>query len=531
MPGSSARAKDPRAAGTEKMQAVAAEAARENEAASLLDAASDILENQGTDLIHGQPAIDAAALWMLHAAVTGTSNGKALNGADRKALFDSAMTTLTPAMSFYAQDDDQRAWVEERITPHLDELRTELDVEQAEERVRGAMVLPGGHVVDPNDDTHPHEQAEALHEAIPKLVETVMQLNEMIVTLHEKEIEKHIEHMLEGIAPEGSTKIGSLVELANVLSVISGYLILTDEELAEHLRNAPGGLSRVRSAGELVKGVVEFTGGALGVVTSGIGLVARAAGEPEMARVCAGFARGLGLTVGMVVAAIETLRGLATLADPDASREQKIEAGVDIATLGVPLALKIKDIEAIRGISVGPAVVAMQLGIGELKLALHAYWGAAQGLEAGMMVPAFKTLKSHADALAGLSDEVLKAETLHDRELDAAQKTALAQVLAMNVRQLGGEIDSLLADLAPPDLEAGMARQPGAYQILGDALAPVQAFRGAREKETVVLGATVALRCLEFVFANKEAIIDAAASHRGLSAVVAHAAAKKESEP
>jgi hypothetical protein len=158
------------------------------------------------------------------------------------------------------------------------------------------------------------------------------------------------------------------------------------------------------------------------------------------------------------------------------------------------------------------------------------YWGASQGLVAGLMGPAFDTLRRDGATIAGFSNEVMKAQALLGAEDDPARKEALARVLQMDVRNLSSAIDSLLADLARPDLEAGMARHPGAYQILRDALAPVRPFRGALGTEAALLGATVALKCLEFVFSNQAAIIDAAASHRGLSAVVEHASRDTETD-
>lgn len=521
------RVESARAAGTKKLNAIAAEAARENKVASLLDVTADVLRNRRPDQIHALPAVDAAAVWMLYAALTGTNNGKLVKGADRNALFDSAMTTLAPAIEAYAQDEQQREWVDDNIRPKLAELKSDLAFVQADERVRGAIVLPGNHVVDPNDDRHPHEQAEALHEAIPKLVETLMQLNEIVVGLNEERIKEQVERILHGLDAE-SVKIGSLVELGNMFSAINGYLVLTDDELQEQLRHAPDNLSRARNMSELVKAVVQFTGGTLGIVTSTVGLVARAAGEPEIASLCSAVSRKVGFGLGTLVGLIDAIRGVMTLWDSNATGEQKVEAAADIATAGVPAVLRLKGITEIAGVSVGTAAIAAELGYGELKLALRTYWAASQGLVAGLMGPAFECLRSHGGTIAGFSEAALKARALISSEHDPGEHEALSRVLAVHVMNLGETIDSLLSDLAPPELEAGMARKPGAYQILRDALAPVRAFRGARETETVMLGASVALRCLEVVFSNKDAIVDAAASHRTIADVIHHAAQKTE---
>jgi hypothetical protein len=515
------------AANTKKINAGMQEAARERRVASLVDVAADVLKNRSPERIHLLPAVDAAALWMLYAALTGTNNGKLVKGNDRKALFDAAMSTLEPAITAYAQDPQQREWVDEHISPKLAELKSDVEFAQADDRVRGAIVLPGKQVVDPNDDRHPREQAAVLHEAIPKLIETLMQLNEIIVGLNEEKIKEQAERILHGLDAE-SVKVGSLVELGNMFSTISGYLVLKDDELQEQLRHAPGNLSRARNMSELVKAVVQFAGGTLGVVTSTVGLVARAAGEPEIASLCSALSRKVGLGVGTLVGLIEGIRGVMTLWDSNATREQKVEAVADIATVGVPAGLKLTGVGEIAGVSVGTAAIAAELGYGELKLALRTYWAASQGLVAGLMGPAFETLRSHGAAIAGFSEAALKAQALLAEEQEQGEHEALSRVLAMHVRNLGDTIDSLLTDLAPPVLEAGMARKPGAYQILRDALAPVRAFRGARETETVMLGASVALRCLEVVFANKDAIVDAAASHGTISDVLQHAAQKTE---
>jgi len=528
MSSESERIERKRAANTKKIDAAMQQAARDRRVASLVDVAGEVLKNRSPKRIHLLPAVDAAALWMLYAALTGTNNGKLVNGTDRKALFDAAMATLSPAIDAYAQDEAQREWVEDYITPKLAELKSDLEFAQADDRVRGAIVLPGNHVVDPNDDRHPREQAEALHEAIPKLVETISHVNEILIRLNEEPIKEEIERVLAGHTAHG-VKVGSLVELGNLLSAVNGYLVLTDDELREKLHEVDGLRSGIRTIGELVKAVVELTGGAVGIVSSTVGIVARAVGEPEIAQVCSAVSRKIGLNVGAALGTIETLRGIATLFDSRATRDEKVDAGVTIATVGAPTVLGWFKVEALGPMAVTPAAIAGQLGYGELKLALRTYWAASQGLVTGLMGPAFDTLRRDGTTIAGFSDAAVKAQALLATEQDPAQKEALTRVLQMHVNNLSLEIDSMLADLARPDLEAGMARHPGAYQILRDALGPVRAFRGAQATETVLLGASVALRCLEFVFSHQEAIIDAAASHQGLSAVVHHA--ERAAEP
>jgi hypothetical protein len=89
----------------------------------------------------------------------------------------------------------------------------------------------------------------------------------------------------------------------------------------------------------------------------------------------------------------------------------------------------------------------------------------------------------------------------------------------MHARRLGGALDDLLNDMAPADLEAGMARHPGCYKILVDALAPVWAFKGVSSPQAAMLGASVALSCLAWVQTHQSQIVEAAAAHRGIAGV------------
>jgi hypothetical protein len=168
---------------------------------------------------------------------------------------------------------------------------------------------------------------------------------------------------------------------------------------------------------------------------------------------------------------------------------------------------------------VGAPVAAATMGYSELKFALNLYWGGAEGIVSGLMAPAFETLRSEGQQIAGFSEVVLKAQALADAEREPSAKEALNRSLQLHASQLGHAIDSLLAELGPADLEAGMARHPGAYKILVDAFAPVWAFRHVTSPEAAMLGASVALSCLAWVQTHQAQIVEAAAAHRGVAGV------------
>jgi hypothetical protein len=285
------------------------------------------------------------------------------------------------------------------------------------------VILPNSKVIDPSDESHPREQAEALHEATSKLVVTLRLVNEAILGTQEKSIEEEVKRILHNEEAHG-LKVGSLIELGNILSVVNGYLILTDDELMHRLHEIHEVIPGVRSLSELVKGVTLLIGGTLGVVTSAIGLVARAAGEPQIAQVCAGFSRGAGLKIAKVVAWAELVNSIATIADWQRStRQEKLDAVVG----GVGAATTVAE----RWVpeAAGAPVVAVTLGYNELKFALNLYWGGAEGIVSGLMAPAFHTLRERGQEIAGLSEIVLKGQALVDAESNDSAKQTLERVL------------------------------------------------------------------------------------------------------
>ena len=114
---------------------------------------------------------------------------------------------------------------------------------------------------------------------------------------------------MEGHAHGKKLGPGSLVELQTILWMVDGFLTLTDEELAHHLREVHGVFNGVSTYSELVKAVAELTGGAISLTSSYAAAIAKLAGDTSCAAmagtrplranstICARYSAAYGLRV------------------------------------------------------------------------------------------------------------------------------------------------------------------------------------------------------------------------------------------
>lgn len=483
------------------------------EAWGVVDTAADILANDRGTSIHGLSPADTSAMWKLLAAKTGRRERETLDGVTRRALFQEAMGALGAAIAAYGRDPSAHDWLDDHITSQLKQLRSQLEYVVADDHVRRSITLDGKHVIDPDDNSRPREQAGLLHAALPKLVKTIAKLNDLVLRAHDAHLEKQVEQMIAGHF-HGRSHLSSLLELGNALALIDGFLTLKDDELRKKLAEQETIAGRLATISELVKATLQFTSGAIGVVASATGLIAKLARQTAAADLAFAMAKGIPVKLGDAFVCIETLHGIAVLCDSDATRQERIDGGVDVASGALWLAYRFAKVAP-----AGPASIAIASGYELFKVSMHMYWGAALGLVSGLMRPAFEMLQRYGLAIAAGADDVVKARALRDREGDIGQQQALDRVLEVKARLLGNEIDSLVTDLQAPDLEAGMARLPGAYPILRDALRPVLAYRGRRSADEVLEAARIALDRIEWIAQHAEAIVTAAASHKGLADV------------
>lgn len=492
-----------------------------NVAGRALYAAADVLMHERGTLIANAPPELVRPLWDLYAAVTGHVKGHGMDAASRLTMLEMAQRDLQPLIDDYGTTEGGQQWVADQIREPMQRLRASIRFQEAGERVRGAVVI-GGSVLEKSALGDPRKQGEILHGVLPKVVDDLGLLNEMIIHTNEKAIEHAAEAMLHGHPHRA--KFGSLVELQNVLLFLDGYLTLTDDEIATRVHEVDGVMSGITTYTELVRAMVELVGGAVTMSASLLSLVARASGNVGLATTLSGFARSLGLRLSDVVTIIEIVHGGFTILDPDASRQEKIEGGVEVvggATWLVGSKLGIA--------AAAPASAAIFLTYQSLKWATSTYWESALGINAGLMFPAFERLQRDGGAIAGYADDIAKAALLGKEEHDPEKSSALIRLLATRVHQLGSSLDYLITDLAPTAAYAGVAAHPGAYPLLRDALAPVVRFRGVTDPEMIVEGAKVALERLSFVFSHAGEIITAATKHGTLADL--RDAASERSEP
>jgi len=399
-------------------------------------------------------------------------------------------------------------------------LRSRLTFLVASKRIDEA-VLVDGHVFDVGEGAALKERESALRAAIAKLVPALGKLNELAGTAYETEMEEEYERQLAARLPEGS-KYGSMLDLANALNLVDGLLTLSDGELRDRLKNIHGAFEGIATAAELVKGATEFVACCAGLSLAMAGAFAKLAGEAEIAQVATGASRFIASKVGNVIVVAEIAAEVAS-AVTARTTEEKVSHGLNAAAGIGTLAAK-------RGfIEFGASTMALQLSYTEAKVAATMYWEGAQGIVQALMTPAFEQLRWDADSIAGSVERVIKARALADSEEDPERRGAIEQVLAQRAAECGKCIDDLIADIAAPDLEADMAKQPGAYKLFVDALAPVRGYAHSQAPETVMTAASIALSRLTWIFAHAAEIRFAATTHGNVADVERLAAKRAKS--
>jgi hypothetical protein len=486
-------------------------------AQATLQAAADVLQHERALMLSNAPPQYAAVLRRLYSAVTGHGKSGELSSAERRRALNEAKAGLEPALALYRTTDDERTWLQEQIDRPLAAVDNSLSFEDARARVRSAVRIGQHALIEPADDTHPHEQGEQLHEQLQTLIPVVGQINEQVIRLKHDGIHHEAEALMEGHAHGKKLGPGALVELQAVLWLVDGFLLLTDEELAHHLGEVHGVLNGVSTYSELVKAVAELTGGAVTITASYAASIAKLAGDTSTAAIATGLARSTGLLVANVIAGIEVVHGIAVLLDPHATAQQKVDGAVG-ASSGAAWLVGARVWGAAAGFS---ASSALMLGYAELKLMANLYWGANVGLTAGLMRLAYETIQRDGENIARAANDLAKAGLLRQDEKDPEKAEALRRVETSLVAQLGAAVDYFIDDCKPRGVEdgAGLARYPGGYDILREVFAPVAKHKGAKTPETVTEAARVALERITWSLAHAGELITASARRRGLGDV------------
>lgn len=481
------------------------------EAASVVTAAAAVLaETQYDDLPYLTPR-DRTAMWNLRVANTGRDGGQPVDGARRLAALDDAMEVLGPAIEATGRDDGSREWLEDYIEGPLQTVRDNVEYSVATDRVQRSVLVDGDRVVDPETAASPREQAALLHVAMPKLIATVRQLNDLVARLPEEQIEDHVKEVIAAHS-QGRAKFQSLVELGNALTLLDALLLLSDDELRQRYDEASTIIGKATDFTELLKGVVAFTGGCMGIVGSLTGMLARIAGMPDAASLASAFAAEVAWKLGPILTAIEVAHGILVLIDSRSGTQEKVDASVDVASGALWLGR-----HAIEG--AGPASMALETGYAIYRASLAYAAEAALGLESGILRTALQKLSGDGADIASVCPDVAKALALAKTESDPERKLAMERVLTNKAAQLRGLLQILISDLQPPDLEAGMASVPGRYQILREAMAPLLERQIGNTPDEVLQAGKLAVDRIVWILQHADQIELAAARGKGLEAV------------
>jgi hypothetical protein len=490
-------------------------------AQSALQAAADIVQHERAGMIVSAPAHYQPALRDLYFAATGKRDDVTLSGTERVGALDAALQQLDPAIAMIRANDE--AWLQDQFLSYTTRLRSVSRYVEAHERVDNAVRVGEKTVIEIPGEQDPRAQGLLLHVELQKLIATMAIINEEILRGNHDAIHHEAEALFAG-KHEAELGVGSLVHLQNLLFLADGWLTLTDEELPHHLHEIRGVFNGVATYSELVKSVVELTGGAIGITAAYTGAIAKLSGNTALFASASGLAKASGLFFAKVVASIEILHGLAVLFDSTATTQERLDGAVSASSGIAWFAGK-----RIGGAAMGAAASsAILLGYGELKLAAYLYWEAAVGLSAGLMREALGTVQRDGEAIARKADALAKTGLLRHDERDPEKATALMHLETNLANDLGEAVDEFIDDCRPHGVGTEFVKFPGNWEILREAFAPVMQHRGARATESATAAAKVALERITWVFAHAGDLVIASTKNRHLSDVEAELAKKHD---
>lgn len=481
-----------------------------SEAEEVVRAAADIVQHERSSYVKNASGRFQEGLMTLHAGIVGSVRDQKLQPKERLAKISVGLAMLAPATSVYRSDKEGATWLAKELDPYVERHRSSARFSQTMQRVDNALRI-GNQLVELPEDGEPRKQGKLLHQEIEKLIPMMTIVNEQVIRMGEVGIHHEAHELMHGHGKAFGP--GTLVELQGLLWTYNGLLTMTDEEFHHHLQHPKGKAHTFTTYAELVKAALEAAAGAVTTTAAFASLVGRAANAP-WAPILAGAARNAALNFSKVISIIEIIRGSVVLMDSNASRQEKIDAAVGVSSNTLWLVgAKVGSVGAMA------SSIAIALGYAELKLALTAYWETSVAINEGVMRLAFETLQRDGNDLAQDSERLTKVQELIAGEKDQSKLDELRRVEKVLVERVGGHVDYLLNDVAPRGFEAGIARHPGAYPILVELFSPLKGFRGARDKDTVMAAAKLALETLGWMFSHAEDIIMSTVKRQSLGEV------------
>lgn len=472
---------------------------------TLLWVLDDVLNNETNRLIPDVTDRYKAAFEKLYQALVGHDLAhKKIFGRERREIFDEAVLALRPVLAHAtgAQRD------------LLQSKRAVLLRAEAVDRVDNALVIDKKLVEIP-DERYPREQAAVIRPYLPKLVQTMQVANEQFLRLGHEQMEEALEHLTKG----GHADIlARLATLQGLLGLADGWLSLTDEELQHQLSHIQGDLPGVTTFGELVKAIVEIGIGSVSLTATLAAAIAKVTGEAVMASAAMAVAGQAGHLLGNVVAGIEIVQGVLALLDPTATHAQKERAAVGVASGGAWFAGK-RIGGAATGAAASVAVVATYL---ELKAAAYLYWQGALGVTTLVMREAFEYMRQYGASMARAAENLARAGLLLHEEQNPLKAAPLAEIEAESTRMLATAVDDFLQHCLSSGKDMGVgssdpAGEPGNYEILVEAFAPLQPLRGVTSGLALAAAATAVIEKITWLLAHaSEIVVASAKGHKRL---------------
>lgn len=506
-----------------------------------LRAAADVLQFGLTRLIAGAGPEYHDALDDLYVAKLGEKNGKQVSGSDRLQLLDNALKRLRPALAAFEKDPENKAWLAQEVTPYADQLRESLNSAKAQERLARTALTPDKRLVEIPADADPHAIGALLHEEIPRLQESIKTIVDNYRVSQEQlarageaaTTQAGPEPSSGGLAPKpvqsgGAVEPGPagnepsvqllpkgrspfeddqnlMLDPQNLLRMIDGYLILTDDEFAEDLShvNEYGFFHGVATYAEFVRAVVQLLGGMIGVTASAAAGLAQAQGEVELAKDAFELAEGATGVVGNIVAGIEIVHGIAVLLDKRSTGEQKEVAVRDIAAGSAWFGGWLLSGSMAAGSAASSAVLMLYY---EYRL-VQEYGVAREGIVGTWMNEAFESLNESGQQIGRNAGELAKAGLLLAGERQTDQKRALASIVTSSALGLGVAVDDFLEDCLPVGYGPGAAYKPGAYVSLRSQFAPLLSLKGANTPDKAASAAIAVLDKISWCFKHAKELL------------------------
>jgi hypothetical protein len=409
---------------------------------------------------------------------------------EHRALWDEAAPVFErfamSAAHFGGPDDD--------LPARFQRVHQRVITEEAQGRAENAVIVGEGKqkkAMDMPDDRHPREQGAVLQATLPTLVSTIKTTIGRAKALGEQT----------GVSKE---MLERLEAAEHVLSLGESFLKLNDEEFQKEINHVKSVMGGIATYSELVKHVLEIGSSSIALTCKASALLMKAVGDHAMAEACEHTGAAVSAGLGKVVAAVEIVHGVSILFDKNASTDDRIGAGVEIASGVVSMA---------GGSSVAALPIMGPYAL--IKGAQHLFSEAVLGFDTDEVRGIFKNIQTDAVLIGRAMEHLAAAQLLQQQEQDPERRAALVEEEQRRTVLLHRALESFLTSTA--DAQGSDLYKPGKNQIISDAFAvPRHHLAAARSPGEVADLAHEVVKHITWCFDRGPAIIQATATHKSI---------------